>query len=274
MWFGAVGGGVGRGEVIVWAALILGVLVPFLLQAAVWFLKRKSGRFRRIVYVALGIVLMLLLVLAAAIEIDLLWITPLLIGWLSLPGWTLLAYARVARLVYGSYGGHGRFRLSEAMWLLTWSGTYMGTWRISVSHALDEYAKLPKEPPKCYICTAAARGHRWLVSSESVLLANGSELAVNLQMRRLKAAEIALKTLAPRIHLQVRTAYDHVGPIAARWLQCRIAADVGYLALKPVEWIAWLWMRCLLANCHIMVERLYRCRRETLFERDANREPF
>jgi hypothetical protein len=36
-------------------------------------------------------------------------------------------------------------------------------WRLAVWQAGVEYAKLPTTPPgRCYVATAAARGHRWL----------------------------------------------------------------------------------------------------------------
>ena len=76
------------------------------------------------------------------------------------------------------------------------------------------YSKLPLEDPSgCYIATAAARGHPAIVKSWPVQLAGGKILQVNRQLAILKAGELALRALAPRLHCALRWIYDFVGPM-------------------------------------------------------------
>ncbi|HVX15806.1 MAG TPA: DUF6688 family protein [Pirellulales bacterium] len=248
MCFGALGGHNAQQRIILWPALIISTSLPFLFAPAARVLKRQSSEFRQ------GAI-----VIGIPVAIMLFCFSPLLwILWLSLPGWCFFAYARVARIVFRNYGGSGQFRLSEAIWLMTWAGTYLAAWRISVNRALVEYAELPKTDPRCYVCTAAARGDRWLVGAEEVAVADDTVIFVNLQMCRLKAAEIALKALAPRSHRMLRSVYDRAGPYAAACLKHRLAADAAYLALKPIEWLAYLVLGCLLTNSDGAAKRLYR----------------
>jgi hypothetical protein len=246
-----------------WAVITFGVLLPFMLRAGSTFLWRRSRRFRQTLLIVLASVAFLLFVVATFVSSEPL--APsyfvlfgvIVVAWLTLPGWCLMAYLRVARLVYRDYGGHAQFRLSEAMWLITWSGIYMGTWRISVTRALEEYAKLP-EKPRCYICTAAARGHSWIVASEEVDLQNGDLVVANLQMRRLKAAEIVVMTIAPGFHAPLRAVYDWLGPRLATGMRVRVFADLAYLALKPIEWCSLLVMGRLMPDFDTSAQRLYR----------------
>ncbi len=144
------------------------------------------------------------------------------------------------------------------MCLLTWLGTYLGTLRISVTRAIEQYAQLPPTPPKnCYVCTAAARGHPALVGSHRWTAPDGTAMAVNWQMRRLKAAEVALAAAAPLLHSALRDAYDCVGPRLATALSHGWAADLAYLSLKPAEWLAGAAMCGLVPNFNALASRLY-----------------
>ena len=262
VWFGALGGRHEPDMPILWAVLILGLFAPYLFLGVLRLLRRRSRPFSRTFVKASMAVAVPLLLILCVVAPALLFGLPVAVALLSLPTWSLLAYTRVARIVYRNYGGHAQFRLVEAFWLMTWSGIYMGAWRISVSRALEEYAKLPKAPPRCYLCTAAARGHRCVVGSEPVLLEDGTIIFVNLQMRRLKAAEIVLKTVAPKGHVLLRATYDGLGPLVVRWLKCRIVADMSYLALKPIEWSAMFLLRCFWPDFDRAAQRLY-CAHQT-----------
>jgi hypothetical protein len=143
------------------------------------------------------------------------------------------------------------------MCLLTWLGTYMGTVRISITKAVEQYAQLPKSPPSCYVCTAAAHGHRDFVGSHSCRASDGTVFSVNRQMRRLKCAELALAVTAPWLHAAVRRVYDCIGPRLARRLRHPLAADFAFLAFKPVEWLAVFVQRSVVPNFDDLTEWLY-----------------
>lgn len=177
---------------------------------------------------------------------------------IATPFWALATYVAVSVFVYRRYGGRGKYRLSNAMCLMTWLATYLGTLRISVSRAVEQYAQLPTTPPKnCYVATAAARGHPTIVRSERWLAPDGSLIAVNGQMRRLKTAELALAAVSRPLHVALRGGYDRVGPRLARWLSHPLSADAAYLLLKPVEWLVTVLMLPLAPDFNLLASRIY-----------------
>jgi len=96
------------------------------------------------------------------------------------------------------------------------------------------------EPHRCFIVTAAASGHPWLVGSRPDLRTG---LRENRQLRRMRAFESLLQSLAPRFHRRLRQVYNIVGPVVANRIRTPLAADAIYLALKPLEWAAILVVR-------------------------------
>jgi len=182
----------------------------------------------------------------------------LAVALIAAPFWALATYVGVSVFVYRQYGGRGQYRLSNAMCLMTWLATYLGTLRISVTRAVEQYALLPTtRPDNCYVSTAAARGHPALVRSQRWLAPDGTVMAVNWQMRRLKAAELALAAVSSRLHAVLRGGYDRVGPRLAGWLSHPLAADAAYLSLKPAEWVAAMMLRALVPNFNSLASRLY-----------------
>jgi len=167
--------------------------------------------------------------------------SPLILIFFSLaaaPYWALLVYSFMSVRIYLTARRAIRFTLLQIMALMTWLAAYLGAWRWGMQLALDEYSRLPLEPPdNCYICTAAARGHGRWVGSWDVATAGGA-LRINQQMRNLKAFEVALQTAWPAGHRRLRCVYDCAGPRLAQQLRHPLAADIAYLALKPVEWTA------------------------------------
>src|SRR5262249_24674408 len=101
------------------------------------------------------------------------------------------------------------------------------------------YSKLPLTAPQnCYVATAAARGHQSIVRSTRVMASDGSWFMVNDQLRRLKAAELIIEGLFPKLHRLMRSLYDQLGPPLARQMIGRpLLADAAYLLLKPAEWL-------------------------------------
>ena len=158
-----------------------------------------------------------------------------------------------------------RFGLLPMMGGLTWSAGYLAAWRSSVLMAIEQYEKLPVTQPQCYVCTAAAQGHRHVVKSFAVTPSDGQSMTINRQLQVLKAAELMLIVTAPKTHRKMRWVYDLVGPRLALCLRSAWLADVAYLVLKMVELpAAWLMS---LAGVDELTSRLYRGQ-----QRDSRRD--
>lgn len=117
-------------------------------------------------------------------------------------------------------------------WLFAWLVTF-GT---QLVQAFGTYERLTPEPPDgdCFVVTAAAQGHPRFVGSR--LAPDGRR--VNAQLETLRELEAQLRASAPRFHAGLRAVYDRLGPIAAARISSPWRADVAYLALKPLEWLA------------------------------------
>ena len=181
-------------------------------------------------------------------------VTPLL----SAPFWFLGVYVAMSARVYLLAGGRFRFGLVQLLAGLTWLAGYFAAFRWSARLAMEKYLTLPIEDPGgCYVCTAAARGHRWFVQRESHPTSDGRVALVNDQMRVLKCFEIMLRVLAPRAHRLLRKLYDWLGPRCARWVRHPLAADAAYLALKPAEWLARLALAVCVARWRDFPREIY-----------------
>jgi len=160
--------------------------------------------------------------------------------------WALAAYLHMSiRLFRHGTGPMWRYSLARCLGVMTWLGVWFAAWRLSVIVMLEKYMQLPTQPPqRCYVATAAARGHARFVGSTFVVSHDGTRIAVNAQLRYLKAAELMLLCAAPRCHRQVRRIYDFIGPRIAARLSHPLLADAAYVTLKPAEWgarvAAWL----------------------------------
>lgn len=130
-----------------------------------------------------------------------------------------------------------RYTLSQLLGMTTWFAGFFAAWRVSYLIVLQEYSKLPTTAPECYICTAAARGHKHWVSSEECITENGEVFRVNNQMRCFKAFELLILTINPKFHRVCRKTYDTIGPPLADFLKNSIFADLTYSTLKPAEWL-------------------------------------
>lgn len=117
---------------------------------------------------------------------------------------------------------------------LLWGASWAVSWKMAVDIMLVEYSKLSVTDPNCYVSTAAAHGHPKLVGSSNC---EDGRQPINLQVKRLKFLEIALKTSLPGLHAPARRLYDRYGPPLA--VQCRRSvwfADLTFLLLKPIEY--------------------------------------
>lgn len=159
------------------------------------------------------------------------------------PGITLVSYLRASSKARQLSQDQREPLWRWISWWSAWLAGYMVAWDLAVRSVLREYAQLPDRPPGCYIATASSRGHRWLVSAE--------------QLRHLKAAELALRQIAPSLHASLRRAYDRIGRAIAKQIDNAIVADVAYLSLKPIEWI-------IVAMMHLLLPRSLRAARSLL----------
>ena len=87
-----------------------------------------------------------------------------------------------------------------------------------------------------YLCTAAAGGHPGIVKPIRRGVRHGHEVTVNRQLCVANAFEQILEERLPGLHRFVRNAYDRYGYPLARHVSSPLAADVVYIAMKPLEW--------------------------------------
>jgi hypothetical protein len=186
----------------------------------------------------------------------------LLLGSLaSAPFWAFAVYAVMAVRIYGAYPDVRRFGLIHILAVVTWLGAYLAAWRLSVRLALEQYARLPTEPPDaCYVCSTAARGHRRWVQSQVVKSYDGRSAVVNDQMRYLKAAELAFRVSSPALHCRARWFYDGIGPQLASRLCHPLAADLAYSLMKPAEWVARIVLAAMIPSFDGLARQLYTSR--------------
>jgi len=162
---------------------------------------------------------------------------------LTSPLSTLMAYGLLSDYVIRCRGERWRFSLARCFALMTWAMAILAAWRQASLRAEALYAQLPTEPPPdCYVCTAAARGHPGFVGSWRVQASDGKSCRVNRQLQRIKLAELATARRLPRLHHFCRVIYDRLGPALARSIRNPYLADMTYVALKPCEWAARLWV--------------------------------
>jgi hypothetical protein len=174
--------------------------------------------------------------------------------------WALASYLAVSiYLVRGSGAARFRFSLAQLLLALGWLSAHLAAWRISFLVMLNEYARLPTSPPAgCFICTAVAKGHARIVRSEQYVAPNGTVFRVNDQLRRLKAFELLIASVSPKFHRHCRRVYDRVAPKLAAAVVHPLLADLGYLMLKPAEWVALACLTLAIPGEMTLVHSLYR----------------
>ncbi len=251
-------------EVLLWAPLLsaIAVAVPWFAGWLMVFCSRKfgAGRVAAVVFLILGAITLLLVLLhgrdGAAMPFGIVFFLCLLC---STP-WAVASYAAISVYAFRNSGTvRWQFNLARLMGVFTYLALHCGAWRISVEVMLREYSKLPTTPPEtCYVCTAAARGHRRLVGSEPCFGATNTPHPVNDQLRRLKAAELMLAVGCPALHRAVRAVYNRIGPSIAAMLVHPLLADMAYLSLKPLEWAARIALALLLPGRGELIRDMYR----------------
>ena len=169
------------------------------------------------------------------------------------PTLNLITYARAAIQVADRHHPFVSPTRSLVLGLIGWFVAWMISIRLSTTVMMTEYEKLPLTNPNCYVSSAAASGHEWLVRSERTSCG-----IVNAQMRRLKFLEFALAAAFPRTHRWIRRNYNRIGPRMAGCCRCNVwFADATYVCLKPLEWIA-ITLQIALRIPKIRIKRLYK----------------
>jgi hypothetical protein len=163
--------------------------------------------------------------------------------------WACLAYLWVGARILLVYPPTRSFSLAGSLAMIAWIAGFLSACRWSITLSLAEYSRLPVEDPgDCYVATAASRGHSRWVGSVSQPCRSRAAIRVNNQLRILKAGELALQCLMPRLHQRLRWVYNWVGPRLARRIQQPWQADCAYLLLKPFEWLTSLALYCVLGT--------------------------
>lgn len=154
-------------------------------------------------------------------------------GWLLVPFYVSLWYSiRAAQLIKTVRPGFKAYALAFFSSLPFWIGGVVWSRRC--------YASLPDQPPGCFVATAASRGHRWLVGPLVEVTHHGHRQPANRQLLILRQLEAVWRNRAPRSHSAFRRLYNRIGPASARRINTPLRADLAYLALKPVEFLAGL----------------------------------
>jgi hypothetical protein len=183
--------------------------------------------------------------------------------------WTGAVIAAVS-LVYvvmlgGAAGGMGFWLLVPAGYTALWYGarafdlaretkvsskaiigTLFGSipfWIGSVVWSESWYESLSNQPPSCFVVTAAGRGHRGVVGPFIQITRDGRTRSANQQLLTLWLFEAFWQKHSFQTHRIFRRIYNRIGPVFARRINSRWLADMTYLALKPVEFLAALVLK-------------------------------
>ncbi|HET9912013.1 MAG TPA: DUF6688 family protein [Anaerolineales bacterium] len=251
-------------------ALQYSVLMIFLLDGPVYiiiliwifptvffvFYRRAVARWaarsvNRVLFILVPVILLIAALLTKG-DVPLVLLMILMIG---APFWSLLISLRAAVWLFKNY--ETRFTFPRVFGLTAWLAAYAVAWRFDILKMYELYAALPKEPPNCYIATAAACGHPYVVGSWTIQRVDGKSMQVNRQLQRLKCAELALMAIQPRLHGLLRRIYDVIGRRLARSIQNPLLADAAYLLLKPWEWGAGLIIKTIVPEIDSISRKMY-----------------
>lgn len=105
----------------------------------------------------------------------------------------------------------------------------------------DWTLSLQKAPPNVlydehYLCTVAAGGHPKVVKPLRMGVRRGHRIVVNRQLLVANAFEDLLAERLPGVHRRLRHVYDAYGYPIARHIRTRLAADLVYVLMKPLEY--------------------------------------
>lgn len=152
--------------------------------------------------------------------------------WLLVPLYVAIWYAiRAGQLMAPAGFGPGTYLRGLLGTLPFWIAS--GWW----SHHI--FTSLPdKVPARCFIVTAASRGHTSCVGPLIKTSHNGRVVYATRQLLTFWQLENIWHAWAPLSHAIFRKAYNRLGPILASCIQSPWLADAVFYALKPAEWLA------------------------------------
>ncbi len=138
---------------------------------------------------------------------------------------------------------HGRPRDASSRAVVAWFAALGLTIAVKIPIAIRFFSSLPVEAPAgygdCFVVSAAAQGHSGFVGSHFDPQLGRT---VNGQWRTLRRFEDHLARRQPGMHRRLRQLYNQVGPPVAARIRSPLAADVVYVLLKPIEWVARLYL--------------------------------
>lgn len=154
-----------------------------------------------------------------------------------------------------------RFLLSSIIgvrWIVMWGIGFVACYGLAYRRTMEALSRLPEvKPEDCFLATAGAQGHPWLVRSWEWKTKSGAT-RVNRQLALLKAGEMVIQATSPRTHALMRRIYNRYGPPLAAKVRHPLVADALYLALKPIEWTVALVLAVAFPAVKAAAQRLYR----------------
>ena len=127
--------------------------------------------------------------------------------------------------------------------IIAWFSALAVTLAVKIPLAMRLFESLPVERPSgygdCFVVSAAAMGHPRFVGSHYDQVAGRS---VNGQLHTLRAFEDRLAKDCPIFHCHLRRLYNRTGPPIAAQIRSPFIADLMYLLLKPIEWLASMYL--------------------------------
>lgn len=111
-------------------------------------------------------------------------------------------------------------------------------WMGVVYASKKQYLALPDEPQGCFVVTAASSGHPTVVGPFTEIEHRGKPRLVNEQLATFWEFEDHWAKTWPTSHAAFRNVYNRLGPVIASRMGNVLLADVVFLCLKPLEWIA------------------------------------
>jgi hypothetical protein len=175
------------------------------------------------------------------------------------PAWaaffaTLLSW----KLLHEKPSKEGEWVGHKIEYVLLYIVTYATALSFAIEEAVKAYYKLPVTPPSsCYVATAASKGHRKFVGSQTTIGANGEQFLLNRQLQYCKYVELTIRAISPKTHRWLRTHYNTIGQRLAKRIHNPWAADAAFLLLKPVEWIG-VVLLAMMPRHKVMVQKLYK----------------
>lgn len=148
-------------------------------------------------------------------------------AWIAWRWWWMLELDRRATLRASGFGAMSTlpFFAASAWW----------------AHTL--FARLPDNPPSCFVVTAASHGHAFLTGPRRSMPHKGRTREATRQLFVFWTLEHLWSHRFPSSHRAFRRIYNRIGPLLARRITRRWHADLVCLALLPVEAVALAGLR-------------------------------